>query len=482
MLKLYHTISPNYSDNLHYVENDFTSYLAKLQPYLYTELQETNFIFNGGTLQIKLPLLDIQKITYVAHVDGDYTRCFHVSDVYYQSGQAILNLSVDLWGTYYHLAKFSNTEITRTNANVNNFIFDNIHLSEGFNFDDIITDKYNVDNFDNLGLVVHVVYQTSASSTIVSNSSSASKLFYFNTSSLPEGYQTIEHLIDGVGAIWGVKTTTVAFEAKTIKAWIVPETFVRVGSTTTPYFKCKTTYFETEDLHPKFELQSGEIRFDFPEIATNPDYEYFVGTIVNGLKCVPNKTIKTFARIQATHDDLKIIIQQGDRAHEITQAFEVGLATNNGNITGIQGVKNILGTFGKFMSAYGDFSSGDYGNAVYKTMSATTDMFGNSANASYVGGGMGLGLYRQSVGSFVVYTQPFVIVRHKSIFDEKKRFNETGAQTSIFVENPVKILENGLYLESTIPYIQASTNVSGIPQNAVEFITTEFQRGIRIAS
>lgn len=481
MLKLYHTISPNYSDNLHYVANDVASYLTKLQPYLYTELQETNFIFNGGTLQIKIPLLDIHKITYVVHVDGDYIRCFHVNDGYYQSGQAILNLSVDLWGTYYHLAKFSHTEITRTNANVDNFIFDNIHLSEGFNFDEIVTDKYSIDDFSNLGLVVHVVYQTSTASAIVSNSSSASKLFYFNTSKLPEGYQTIDHLIDGVGAIFGVQTTALDFEARTIKAWIVPKSFVRKGSTITPYFKCKTQNFETENLQPIFEVQSGEIRFDFPEIITNPDYEYFVGTIVNGLKCVPNKTIKTFSRIQATHDDLKIIIQQGDRAHEITQAFEVGLATNNGNITGIQGVKNVLGTFGKFMSAYGDFSSGDYGNAVYKTMSATTDMFGNSANASYVGGGMGLGLYRQSVGSFVVYTQPFVIVRHKSIFDEKKRFNETGGQTSIFVENPVKILENGLYLESTTPYIQASTNVSGIPQNAVEFITTEFQRGIRIA-
>lgn len=490
MLYLYTDITPNVGDNLHYNISSIEEYQSRFENNLFSTIEETNYTFNGGTLQVKLAPEDVQRVTYIIHRVGAYYMCYHVARVFYQSSMAIFTISVDLWASYIARCVFSSTEITRTNADVEG-IFDNIAVTEGRTASELEITEYNMDTTP-LCLAVHIVYVTSEGAVLNNNASSNTKLFLFELKAMPEGSQTIQQLIDAVGGIYGAKASitiggtetpfSTTVDAYVTQAWVIPSTFVPAYSDAdVNVFKFNAVNVEGDSLIPSYQITEGIKTINLPSIEVDPNYEYYVGVPTNGLKCARNRTINAQIIIESTRTELKITAIQGDRAHDITNAFAVPLATNDGNLTSLQQLQQAVKLSGQVMGGMTEFAEGDYASAIYRSMGALVGAFGNSTNARYIAGGNGVGLYQGQVGSWIISARsPFSVVKHKSIFDEQKRAIEYGFQTSQFCESPLEYLTKARIYDAPELFVKALTRVTGVNVDAVNFITNEFARGIKL--
>lgn len=478
MLYLYRDITPNIGENLHFYFNSIQEYLDRLEQYKVVEVQETNSTFNSGTLQVKLPASQVQTITYVIHYVNEYDyTCFHVENITNQSNMTLLTLGVDMWGTYIARASFSETEITRTNVNIPVGTYDTVINTVERTVEQLSIPQYGYDT--QLGVLAHVVFETDVSSSLFPNASAVSKLYYFLPSKEAENQvEAIRELIKQIGGIYAVKANIVTFNAYVLNAWLVPQTLLRTaGQTGVPIFKTKTDTFEG-DLKPSFADITPAINIiDLPEINANPNFEYYVGTKLNGLKCVKNKVIKTFLTIETSESELTIKVNQGDKSVDITDAFKLGITTTNGNYTSLENMKNILKTgFGIASAFTADTSLELFAGAT----SSIANTYGNTANARYNAGGNGFATFFDITPLATIKLFPFVVVKYKSAYDETRRFQNYGFETSYFVDTPFDILTRGLLHGAYIPYIQCKTICDYVPINANDYITGELLRGVRL--
>lgn len=483
MLTFYNSIVPNIGENIHYKFNDIASYKQILLPYKALETVNTNYIFNGGTLQLKVDKNEAKLFTYVIHEEGDFYQCFYIDSFIFQSDMAVFTLRKDLWGTYIAQAIFSNTEITRTNANVDG-IFEQIALTEGREVEELdVPELYAFS--DKLGVLVHVVAETSVPSALFPNASAISKLYYFPCPSATESASEVDQLrtlIKNIGGIYGIGgTLAVTFNAYVQNAWIVPKKFIRnTGTTGVPVFKYKTDD-EEGTLIPSFaNVEPSITKFDLPLITVDPNYEYFVGTLLNGLKVVRNKILKLHIIIEVSESDISITLHQGDRSIDLTESFKASLTTTNANVTTSEQIKNILKTGTGLAIAGQKLFEGDYITGISSGLLTVASTYGNTANAKYIPGGNGFAIFYDKYANFAVKHMPFVVVKHLSTFSELERFRRTGFKTSQFYLTPFDVTANGLYLGAETFFIQAQTNVDGAPLEACDLIEQEFARGVRV--
>lgn len=480
MVYLYKNKLPNYGENTHVFFNDANDFVAYLGD-AFLQFAEDCYTMNGNIAEVQLPsLIDVDDVTYIVWNTGGAWRFFFVRSAVYQSGFAIFTLDVDLWATHIARASLSNIRVTRCNRNIGTGIYDPIPVAVGYAFEEL------VENFDIQDLSILFVVAYSTGTTSIFGNNSATKLSVFakrlsEIDNIPALFNVIDYGIELVGGIYGIEGELSGIEysldANVLKAYLVPSNVLIQKETFSPTFKCKSPTF-TGDFIPSFEVAPFAMPQAF-EIEFDPNKKYYCGTKYAGLELV-RTTKPTFVlyRFTVKQDGLQVTVQQGDRMLEITDAFQVGLTSNDGNFTTSQQIARVLQTMSGIAGGVFQISAGGAGY-VTGALSIGNALQGafTEGNARYVQGGDGVTTFRSASGEVLT---PFVIQVNESINDEAANARLYGATFNQQVESIDVIFDANLLGTGklTDTYFAAEVRVDGVPTDARDVIAAAVRGGI----
>lgn len=484
MIHLYKNINPNTEGNTHYLYTTYEGYQDYIDelgtPFL--SIPQNRYQINSGTIMIEMYAgFTFNNVTYirVENEVSEYSTFYHVIDMYEQSGFIIFNVVKDIWGTFIPFAKISDIECLRCNRNIGKGIYDNIALTEGFEYERL-TEQDILEN-DEMCIVYVVVY-SSGTSTMFSNGASsrigvyASKLSTFEDTNDP-----IRNVVSyGLACISSIfQDTGSAGEARVLKAYLIPRQFLIGVSADLPSFKCVAPDGE-KTLTPDFKCFSTEINFNV-DIETDPNYNYYVGTKFNGLKI--SRTTKGASinyKFIVKQNGCQVIVSQGENTRDITSSFEISITTTDGNLTTLEKIKEGINLIGNISSAGFQIAQGGAGYVTgpLTAINALSNMNINS-NASYVGAGDGL---NSCIGLDTLPVSPFYAIKHKSIYDEQAKARLYGANFSQYIESINEIFDYPLIGSSinTKTVLQCNARISNVPNEAIELIGMKLKNGIII--
>lgn len=477
MIYLYKQKLPNYAENTHIFYSNVNDYVAYLgNPFL--SFNEDRYTLNGNIAEIQLPAVtDIDDITYIAWNNGGAWRFYFVRSAVYQSGYGIFTLDVDLWATYIAKATLSNIRVTRCNRNVGTGVYDAIPVTAGRQFEQIGDDIAVSD----LAIVYIVTFATGASSILINNAATAIGVFASEmtaTETIPAGTGVFDWYVDLVSGIYSAKATVGDLDANVLKAYIVPKNVLARKTASVPTFNVKTPAY-SGTLTPSFEVAP----YIFPvsyDITIDPNKKYFVGTKHAGVELIrTTKPVKVFYNYIVKQDGLQVIVQQGDRMLDITDAFQVGLTSNDGNFTATERVARTLQVVGGMASGAFQIMEGGAGY-VTGALTATNALSKviETGNARYAQGGDGVTTFRKISGLAV--DTPYYMQTNASVDDEQANARLYGATFNEQVQSVNDIFSADMLGSGTLTdtYMAAFVRVDGVPGDARDMIAAEIRNGI----
>lgn len=476
MVYLYKNKLPNYAENTHVFfddVNDFVNYLGDA----FFQFTEDRYTMNGNIAEVQLPAVaDLDDVTYIAWNNGGAWRFFFVRSAVYQSGYAIFTLDVDLWASHIARATLSNIRVTRCNRNVGIGVYDAIPSSVGREFSRLGGDV----SVNDLAVVYVVAFATGVSSNLVNNAGTSMGVFVQemdNDEDLPEGKNLFDWWLELVSGIFAAQATIGDLDANVLKAYIVPKSVLAIKSGTVPVFKVKTPSF-SGTLTPSYEAAPFifPVRFD---VDIDPDKKYFVGTKHAGVELVRTTQPTTvFYNYIVKQDGLQVIVQQGDRMLDITDAFAVGLTSNDGNFTATERVARTLQVVGGIASGAFQIMQGGAGyvTGALTAANALTSVI-EQGNARYAQGGDGVSTFRALLGGA---QSPYYIQTNASINNEAANARLYGATFNQQVESVDDIFGAELLGVGTLTdtYFAAEVRVDGIPTDARDVIAASIRGGV----
>lgn len=476
MIEVYKNILPNYAENTHYFFNNVPDYLSTLGvPFL--RFENDNSIINGNIATIELPsVADLDNITYIAWNNRGVYRFYFVRSAIYQSGYAIFTLEVDLWATYMEHATFSNIRVTRCNRNIGTGIYDNIAATEGREFSRVSASDLTVDN---LAIVYVVAFATGISSILVNNAGTSMGVFVqeMTDDARAEGRNLFDWWLEVVSGIYAAQATIGDLDANVLRAYIVPKNVLISKTNTVPVFKVKTPSF-SGTLTPSYEAAPFvyPVRYD---IDIDPNKKYFVGTKHSGLELIrTTQPAPVYYNYIVKQDGLQVIVQQGDRMLDITDAFAVGLTSNDGNFTATERVARTLQVAGGIASGAFQVMAGGNGyvaGALTAANALTSAV--EQGNARYVQGGDGVSTFRTYNGA----TQsPYYMQTNTSTDDEAANARLYGAAFNQQVESIGDIFDASLLGTGTMneTYFAAEVRIEGVPADVCDVIGAAIRGGV----
>lgn len=487
MLKLYKNVTPNYPNGYHYLFDNYDNFSSMLFPNLYLSVNLKDYRINEGIAQIKTiaPLRDIDAITYIIdeHTDGTnkYYRCYFVDSAEWQSGYIVFKLTVDYWGSYIAKASLSNIHINRCNRNVGIGVYDNIEITKDNVEIEVLTPSL---AFSTLSVVFTAVYQTGASSVLVNNASTAMGLYAIELKA--DGSLSLADLIDRISGIYAVSAAggVASLDAAVLKAYIVPSNSYGIKQAQAlPEFLSKTikgSYNFVPDCEVANVGAKTREGVSYPcAITLNPNYEYYVGMKSAGLKLArtTESTITVVFMFIMKQDGVQVFVRQGAEMLDITQAFQVGLTSNDGNFTTLQAISSGIGAIQGLAAGAQQISVGSVGAGVLQTSSAITGLF-KTGNAKYQQGGDGISNFMLLSGAGQVGN--FYIAKYKSTNDETKQARIYGANYSEIINNLAEIFNYNLIGigDSNSTFIAADCLINGIPFKAAADIRAQLKQGL----
>ena len=476
MIYLYKNKTLNYGDNVHVFFDNVSAYVNYLgTPYM--SFEENRYTLNGNTAEIQLFVAeDIDSVTYITWNNSGNWRFYFVRSAVYQSGYVIFTLEMDIWATYIAHSTMSNIRITRCNRNVGTGVYDTIPATVGREFVQL---GNNISATD-LAVVYVVAFATGQSSILVNNAGTSIGVFaqeMTEDDDKPTGVSLIDWWVDLVSGIYAATATIGDLDANVLKAYIVPKTTLGIKSGTVPIFKTKTASFNGT-LTPSFEVAPFifPVRFD---IDIDPNYKYFVGTKHSGVELVrTTSATNVFYNYIVKQDGLQVIVQQGDRMLDITDAFQIGLTSNDGNFTATEKVARILQITGGI--ANGAFQIMQGGSGYVTGSLAIANALTNvveQGNARYAQGGDGISTFRNLAGGV---QSPYYIQRNQSINQEDINARMYGAVFNQYVSNLDTVFTSPLLGKGTFSetYFAAEIRLENVPTEAHDLIVGEIQRGV----
>lgn len=477
MVYLYKNKLPNYAENTHIFfddVNDFVSYLGEA----FLQFTEDRYTMNGNIAEVQLPAVaDLDDITYIAWNNNGAWRFFFVRSAVYQSGYAIFTLEIDLWATHISRATLSNIRVTRCNRNVGNGVYDSIPVTAGREFS-----RLGANISDNeLAIVYVVAFATGVSSILVNNAGTALGVFVNEFSGIgseaPEGVNKIDWAIELVSGIFAAQATIGDLDAIVLKAYIVPRNVLAIKTGSVPVFKVKSPSF-SGTLTPSYEAAP----FIFPisfDITIDPNKKYFVGTKHAGVELArTTQMTNVIYNYIVKQDGLQVIVQQGDRMLDITDAFAVGLTSNDGNFTATERIARTLQVVGGIASGAFQIMQGGAGyvTGALTAANALTNTI-EQGNAHYTQGGDGVSTFRNLSG---VAQSPYYIQTNESIDNEAANARLYGATFNQQVTSVDDIFSASLLGTGTLTdtYFAAEVRVDGIPTDARDVIVAAIRGGI----
>lgn len=507
-LLLYSGITPN-ANNKHYLYNNIATFKTALQSYLFKSVALDNYRINSAVIKVKiddtLTTTNYKNVTYAINENDNV--CYIIKNGILQSGFVIYDCDVDYWGTYIAQASFSHINVLRCNRNIDIGIYDNINATKNnvqSRFD-IPQNQWAVDNtttppttyndffnFFDTYIVFCMTYNVAQS---VFGSTSATGMFAFNLGTLYDLYKTktgidyINPLVIAraiVGGIYGVKTNNaygvaVSMDAQVTKAYILPSDLVFADTHTgTIEVTSKSAYGTFDANSPIRVLEvSNLIKHKDFTIEINPNYNYYVGTINNGLKVVRDTSGSTLIQYYCivNNNDIQVVVKQGDNQKDITSEFEIDLTYNAGDVTNLSAIKFALKTG---LSA---ISSSDVKSATIGATQSAVDLIDRHYLGRQAGNGDAMTTFYKSGlanrGCGLAY--PYGFTTCESTTDEQVNARNKGAYYDCYVSTLASIFAYafiGTGTNNDATYIQANVNVDNIPQQAITEITTRLNKGV----
>lgn len=479
MVYLYKGKLPNYAENTHALFDTHADYVEWLgTPFM--AFEEDNYRLNGGQLEVALPAVtDTDEVTYAAWNYENNWRFYFVQSNVYQSGFAIFQLALDQWATFLPGAKWSNIRVTRCNRDIGTGIYDPIAASQSYTTHALGA----APTIEQLAIAFVVVYGVSQSSSASENrNSSGIGLFLQDIVQLTgdTDQEAIERMLDIIGGIYAVKSDDGELEAKVVKAYIVPSLLVPNKVTLNiPSFKYATPYGESS-FTPSFFAGQGVTTTGF-DITIDPRYKYYAGTRYNGLELVrTTKPAHVTYNFITGQDDIQVIARQGDRSVDITSSFQVGLTTNDGNLTSMQKLVKTMQTVQGIAMGGLQMATGAPGvvaggftiaNALVNSIPA--------GNARYIPGGDAMTTFLNIPGAL---QSPYGYQQFTSISDELANARLYGAVYNEVIESlgavfDYELLGDGL---NTDTFIVAECRVDGVPAAVCDTLVTKLQSGVHM--
>lgn len=482
MLKLYKNKTPNARGGLHYIYNDFNSFLTELgTPFMTVELNDYRITNNTVMITSSTIDQDINDITYAIDERGSYVKCYHVNSSELYSGFAQLNIEVDNWATYFHKATFSKMRVTRTNRNVGIGIYDPIQQTKGVSYVELPS-SYTRSTL----AIVYVIAQAVGTTSVFGDGTGTRLSIYYNKlSSLPPFNETIYGAIDLIGGLNKlVVSGTTEHKINVLKAYIVPYEALKTAGEGEGYYRFTS------------QTQSGPVTFSadgelFPNnfekqffFTVDPDFNYYFGTKFDGLQLTrtTQHTMQLTMQFITTGDDIKVIAKQGDKMKDITSSFNIGITSNESQLTTGEKIAKGIQTIGQVASGVFQVANGGAGvvTGALQIGGAVTGLFGGQNNPSYTNGGDGYLTFFKYEDHYGV-NQPFYLTKYHSCDDENANANLYGASFNQQVPDFETIFNaTMLGTGNNETYVAMDLECDGICQNAREFIISEFSGGVHV--
>ena len=486
MVYLYANKLPNYVINTHVLFSDFAAYNAWLGAPI-MQFDEDRATINGNIAEIAIPAGGSwEEITYLSWNNGGTWRYYFVRSSVWQSGYAILSLELDYWATYIPFANISNIVVKRCNRAIGRGVYDDIAVTFGgspLRLDDteMTEDQINV---------VFVVAMATGKSTILSNeAATALGIYRLNVGDIPTpdpvpaGFSKLLYALDRISGITSVSIfdggTVIQVDANVLKAYIVPSSMTLSSNNFTPTFNYVGRYTRG-DFKPTAEIAEGQVSRHLT-IDINPNYKYYVGTRYNGLEITRETgTTGISYRFIYGQDSLKVRIEQGDKMLDITNAFEVGLTSNDGNYTTMQKIAGLLQSISGVTSGAFQIASGGVGYVSGAlTIGNALLALSKEGNAHYSPGGDGLSNFLPNISS---NAPPYYATIYSSTIDEKAHARLYGATFSKQISSIDSVFTFELLGAGDLndTFLSADCRIDGIPLTARDVIAEAFSNGIYV--
>lgn len=486
MVYLYANKLPNYGINTHALFSDFAAYNEWLGTPI-MQFNEDRATINGNIAEIAIPAGGSwEEITYLSWNNGGTWRYYFVRSSVWQSGYAVLSLELDYWATYIPFANISNIVVKRCNRAIGRGIYDDIAVTFGgspLRLDDseMTEDQINI---------VFVVAMATGKSTILSNeAATALGIYRLNVGDIPtpdpvpQGFSKLLYALDRVSGITSVSifdgSTVTQVDANVLKAYIVPSSMTLSSNNWTPTFNYVGRYTKG-NFKPTAEIAEGQVSRHIT-IDINPNYKYYVGTRYNGLEITRETgTTGIYYRFIYGQDSLKVRIDQGDKMLDITNAFEVGLTSNDGNYTTMQKIAGLLQSISGVTSGAFQIASGGVGYVSGAlTIGNALLALSKEGNAHYSPGGDGLSNFLPNISS---NAPPYYATIYSSTIDEKAHARLYGATFSKQISSIDSVFNFELLGSGDLndTFLSADCRIDGIPLNARDVIAEAFSNGIYI--
>ena len=490
MIYLFKNKLPNSSKNVHYIYSNPSSFFDYLGTD-YISFTEDNYRINNNVLEVDISAIDsntkYNEITYIAWYNNQNWRFYFVNSQYYQSGFAIYELSLDIWGTYISQANFSNIRVTRCNRKIESSLksglYDPIPATSYTQWESLAEDL----TTDDVSIVFTVVFSTGNSSILFNNAGSYTGVFSIALNAFPEGY-TLKDACEAVGGIYNVEirkdeAVTPTYEANVTKVFIIPnEALTRIQPTGNDVVAFNSQSSKG-GLHIFGEYKCLPNRFAKPfHVDIDPDFQYYVGTKAEGLKIDRTTSQAYIYYVFITKQDgMQILVTQGDKMIDITQAFSVGVTNNNGNLTDYERIAQALNIIGGVASGGFQIATGGVGYVTGALTIANALQGGIvSGNARYIDGGDGLNTFYNN--NKLIINNPYIVTKNRSLSDENMHARLYGAIFNSKLNSINELFDFDLLGsgDSQETYVEIDLRVDGVPLEAQSFIETTFATGVYI--
>ena len=525
VLRLYANFTPNQANNTYYHYHDALGYFyGPLYDLNYAEIELDNYRINLNTIKIKKSALanaqiDIKQCTYAIDMfkgDSAYSRsiykCYFIRS-YEELDYYVLNVEIDLWGTYIKDATISNINVLRCNRNIGYGVYDEIQNTK--ETDDMgrtfvrpyienawLTDdaQYGHDDYISIVYVVeHNISQQVFGDDYISMTKMYSSTFTHLRSLVHNDYKSrsgVEIASDVIGGIFGATGNLGTLDARVIKAWVLPNPlFYRSGLART--LKSKCTYSNGQEITiTANEVQPRRDALQFHNVAYDINEAIYFGAYNYGLKLKRyTKPLQMEIVANVGPIDLQIIVKQGEDQKDITQSFEIPLTTNSSVTTTLRQIaKAFTMSVGAERNMVRDFLQGGGGatGAVNAGLGFASTIMGmvnlTPRIDKAIGGGGGTTIYysthtEEHSGETWHYSlNPFVMTRFMSVEEENKHARYYGASFNEIISDlstidSYDLLGTGEDLTFSDTYIVANVRVSGVPKEAKDYIENVFKNG-----
>ena len=502
-VKIYAGVSPNVSGGTFYYFTAYADFVSALgTPVL--SFENENYLYTADAFRVALPNAPqrLAELCYMI-VEDDATGLFvayHVMNAEYVSGFLTLTISKDMWATYIYKAKIKNIVTGRTNAMPKDGTIG--EFDEGR----MLSDDYLFSTFrnqsllgDQLPAIVFVVQYTTGSDNVFENAAAAAQEMYIliNRAERPPtgiGFVQSESMISAVAGIYQIKGESVFGDrpAGTVKAYFVDyadfATDRYIDKTSRPTFSTASPGY-TGDIIPygKVIPHRTEDRIKYADYSSDfIKNEYFIGMQTKLIRAkrrtngISATIIKNFS-----NNDLSVTFHHCGDVYDFTDEFSVDLTSNNGNVSTLQRINKGIQFAQGIVSVGEQAAKKDYIGAGASAANTLSELFSSGSVKHIAGGNGGLNFWFQQLPLFPGDSDapnPYAIAKYPLRYAAEILVGYTGIKSAQFYGGVDTLLSATTIVPAAgYPGLFVQTleiQVSGVPENAREYIRNLFQSGI----